>query len=45
MRETEERLTDFQGQYNALTRSYGTLHLGYSAVQQELESVQNQYES
>jgi predicted nuclease with TOPRIM domain len=45
MRDTEEKLTELQKQYHALTQSYETLQLEYSAVKEELESLRSQNES
>jgi AP-1-like factor len=44
MRETEEKLTELQGQYHALTQSYQTLQHEYSAVKEELENLRSQNE-
>ena len=45
MRETEEKLTEFQGRYDALTQSYEALQLEYSVVKEELESLRSQHEN
>ena len=45
MRETEDTLTELQGQYRALAQSYETLQHEYSALKEELENLRSQNES
>ena len=43
MKETEEKLTDLQGQHNKLMQSYERLLIEYSAMKQELETFRSKY--
>ena len=45
MKETEEKLTDLQGQHNKLMQSYERLLIEYSAMKQELETFRSKYEN